>query len=151
MQLRYEADTSAANGRRRPGESSSARAGALSGAAAFSIDRDASVGLGATILIRSSPVFVARPRVAAGNGGGNMQSAEEGGNLPGEDDELGDEIRRRITELQVEHRDLDQAIAQLGQRSGCDELQLRRLKKRKLLIKDAITRLEMGLVPDIPA
>ncbi|HXW63962.1 MAG TPA: DUF465 domain-containing protein [Burkholderiaceae bacterium] len=62
-----------------------------------------------------------------------------------------DEIRRRITELQIEHRDLDRAIAQLDQQSDCDELQLRRLKKRKLLIKDAITRLEMGLVPDIPA
>jgi len=62
-----------------------------------------------------------------------------------------DEIRRRITELQIEHRDLDRAIAQISEQSGCDELQLRRLKKRKLLIKDAITRLEMGLVPDIPA
>ncbi|HYB51886.1 MAG TPA: DUF465 domain-containing protein [Burkholderiaceae bacterium] len=67
---------------------------------------------------------------------------------PGDD---ADEIRRRITELQIEHRDLDRAITQLDEQSGCDELQLRRLKKRKLAIKDAITRLEMGLVPDIPA
>ncbi|SPE25333.1 conserved hypothetical protein [Burkholderiales bacterium] len=76
-----------------------------------------------------------------------MQAADEDSNV-GDD---ADEVRRRITELQIEHRDLDQAIAQLGERNGCDELQLRRLKKRKLLIKDAITRLEMGLVPDIPA
>jgi len=59
-------------------------------------------------------------------------------------------IRHRILELQTEHRDLDAAIALLGDRAG-DELQLRRLKKRKLLIKDMITRLQMGLVPDIPA
>ncbi|HYA59457.1 MAG TPA: DUF465 domain-containing protein [Burkholderiaceae bacterium] len=76
-----------------------------------------------------------------------MQSADNENELPHDPDE----IRRRITELQIEHRDLDRAIAQLDEQSGCDELQLRRLKKRKLLIKDAITRLEMGLVPDIPA
>jgi hypothetical protein len=62
-----------------------------------------------------------------------------------------DAIRRRITELQVEHRDLDEAIGRLGDITNCDQLQLRRLKKRKLLIKDAITRLQMGLIPDIPA
>lgn len=62
-----------------------------------------------------------------------------------------DGVRRRITELQIEHRDLDLAIARLTGHADVDELQLRRLKKRKLLIKDAITRLEMGLVPDIPA
>jgi len=62
-----------------------------------------------------------------------------------------DAIRLRITELQQEHRDLDLAIARLGLVGGVDELQLRRLKKRKLLIKDSITRLEMGLIPDIPA
>ena len=62
-----------------------------------------------------------------------------------------DQIKRRIVELQIEHRDLDQAIERLAQQGGMDELQLRRLKKRKLAIKDAITRLQMGLVPDIPA
>jgi hypothetical protein len=61
------------------------------------------------------------------------------------------EARRRITELQVEHRDLDAAIARLAEGNVRDDLQLRRLKKRKLLIKDAITRLEMTLIPDIPA
>lgn len=76
-----------------------------------------------------------------------MQSADEDGDGSGDEEQ----VRRRIAELQIEHRDLDAAIAQLGERSGCDELQLRRLKKRKLLIKDAISRLEMGLVPDIPA
>ena len=62
-----------------------------------------------------------------------------------------DDIKRRIIELQVEHRDLDTAIARLAEQSGSDELQLRRLKKRKLQIKDTITLLQMRLIPDIPA
>ena len=62
-----------------------------------------------------------------------------------------DQIKRRIVELQVEHRDLDDAISRLAEHSGVDELTLRRLKKRKLQIKDSMSRLEMGLVPDIPA
>jgi hypothetical protein len=61
------------------------------------------------------------------------------------------EIKRRIVELQVEHRDLDDAIARLASQSGVDEFTLRRLKKRKLQIKDAIVQLQMKLVPDIPA
>ncbi len=76
-----------------------------------------------------------------------MKSADEDSDIA--DD--AEEIRRRITELEIEHRDLDQAIVQMSERACRDELQLRRLKKRKLLIKDSITRLEMGLVPDIPA
>ncbi|MCU0950966.1 MAG: YdcH family protein [Burkholderiaceae bacterium] len=62
-----------------------------------------------------------------------------------------DDIKRRLIELQIEHRDLDEAIARLAQQAGVDELQLRRLKKRKLQIKDEIVQLEMLLVPDIPA
>jgi hypothetical protein len=62
-----------------------------------------------------------------------------------------EEIKRRIVELQVEHRDLDDAIARLAGQSAVDELTLRRLKKRKLQIKDAIVQLQMQLVPDIPA
>jgi hypothetical protein len=62
-----------------------------------------------------------------------------------------EEIKRRIVELQIEHRDLDEAIARLSEQSGIDELTLRRLKKRKLQIKDAIVQLQMKLVPDIPA
>lgn len=60
-------------------------------------------------------------------------------------------IKRRIVELQIEHRDLDDAIARLAGQPGVDELTLRRLKKRKLQIKDTIMRLQMRLVPDIPA
>ena len=62
-----------------------------------------------------------------------------------------DEIKRRIIELQVEHRDLDEAIARLAEQPGIDEIRLRRLNKRKLQIKDAIYMLQMQLVPDIPA
>ena len=60
-------------------------------------------------------------------------------------------IKRRIVELQVEHRDLDQIIATLMDQPGHDDLQVRRLKKRKLQIKDAITLLQIQLEPDIPA
>ena len=60
-------------------------------------------------------------------------------------------VKRRIAELQLEHRGLDAMIAAVGDQSRFDELQMRRLKKRKLQIKDAINLLQMQLVPDIPA
>ncbi|MEH6998968.1 MAG: DUF465 domain-containing protein [Limnobacter sp.] len=60
-------------------------------------------------------------------------------------------IKRRIVELQVEHRDLDQIISMLTAQAGFDQLQVRRLKKRKLQIKDSITLLQIQLEPDIPA
>lgn len=60
-------------------------------------------------------------------------------------------IKRRIVELQVEHRDLDEAIERMASQPGVNELALRRLKKRKLQIKDTIVQLQMHLVPDIPA
>ncbi|HEY0846792.1 MAG TPA: YdcH family protein [Noviherbaspirillum sp.] len=62
-----------------------------------------------------------------------------------------EEIQRRIIELEVEHRDLDAVIDLLTRDVLRDELQLRRLKKRKLQLKDHITLLKMQLVPDIPA
>ena len=69
--------------------------------------------------------------------------------------ELSDEeavlIRRKIDALKVEHRDLDEVIARLSADYRQDELQMRRLKRRKLLLKDQITLLEGQLVPDIPA
>ncbi len=60
-------------------------------------------------------------------------------------------IQRRIVELQVEHGDLDDVIDRLTALAGHDELQLRRLKKKKLQIKDQILQLQVQLVPDIPA
>ena len=60
-------------------------------------------------------------------------------------------IRRRVKELQVEHRDLDDISARLAKEPWQDQLQLQRLKKRKLLLKDQIRHLERQLTPDIPA
>jgi hypothetical protein len=62
-----------------------------------------------------------------------------------------EEIKRRIIELDVEHRDLDAVIEMLTLDGHHDQLQLRRLKKRKLQLKDYITLLKMQLVPDVPA
>jgi hypothetical protein len=62
-----------------------------------------------------------------------------------------EDIQRRIIELEVEHRDLDSVIATITHDVRHEELQLRRLKKRKLQLKDHITLLRMQLVPDIPA
>lgn len=62
-----------------------------------------------------------------------------------------EDIQRRIIELEVEHRDLDAVIDTLVREGHRDELQLRRLKKRKLQLKDNIMLLKMQLVPDIPA
>lgn len=65
--------------------------------------------------------------------------------------ESSEEIKRRIGELHIEHRDLDRAIEALEQSPVFDELQLKRLKKRKLMLKDQIFMLQRQLVPDIPA
>jgi hypothetical protein len=62
-----------------------------------------------------------------------------------------EEVKRRISELNLEHRDLDRAIEALEQNPLHDELQLKRLKKRKLMLKDQIFMLQRQLVPDIPA
>jgi hypothetical protein len=61
------------------------------------------------------------------------------------------DIARQLVELRIEHRDLDHAIARLAADSACDELQLRRMKKRKLMLKDTIARLESKLIPDLDA
>ena len=60
-------------------------------------------------------------------------------------------IRQKLEALKVEHRDLDDVIARLVENHHHDELQIRRLKRRKLMLKDQITLLEQQLVPDIRA
>lgn len=60
-------------------------------------------------------------------------------------------LRQRLTELRLEHQDLDAAITALAERPAVDQLQLRRLKKRKLQLKEAIERLESRLIPDLNA
>jgi hypothetical protein len=57
----------------------------------------------------------------------------------------------RLAELRVEHRDLDEVIARLLEGPYVDQLQVRRMKKRKLMLKDIIARLESGLIPDLDA
>jgi hypothetical protein len=58
-----------------------------------------------------------------------------------------DSLLRKLHELRSEHRDLDTVIARLGLQTG-DQLHLQRLKKRRLLLKDEIARLESRLIPD---
>ncbi len=66
--------------------------------------------------------------------------------------EVHEDVRRmRLAELRVEHRDLDDAIVRLMEGPYVDQLQVRRLKKRKLLLKDVIARLESELIPDLDA
>lgn len=60
-------------------------------------------------------------------------------------------LQQRIDELNLEHRDLDDVIAKLAQNPSQDQLQLQRLKRRKLLLKDQILQLEKQLTPDIRA
>lgn len=60
-------------------------------------------------------------------------------------------IEARLAELKLEHRDLDDVIQRLTETPVQDQLQMQRLKKRKLLVKDQISLLERQLTPDIPA
>ena len=61
------------------------------------------------------------------------------------------EIRRLLSELREEHRDLDLAINRMSMDPWQDQLRLRRLKKRKLKLKDWIAQLESKLIPDLDA
>jgi hypothetical protein len=61
------------------------------------------------------------------------------------------EIRRLLAELREEHRDLDQAIERMTLDPWQDQLRLRRMKKRKLKLKDWIAQLESKLIPDLDA
>lgn len=66
-------------------------------------------------------------------------------------DEEKEQIRVRVTALEVEHGDLDYIISSLSQNPVHDQLRLRRLKKRKLVLKDQIALLKDRLIPDIIA
>jgi hypothetical protein len=61
------------------------------------------------------------------------------------------QIRIRLQELEIEHYDLDDVIRRLAGDPTQDQLQLRRLKKRKLILKDQIQKLRARLIPDIIA
>jgi hypothetical protein len=61
------------------------------------------------------------------------------------------EMRVKLEELRSEHRDLDDVIQRLAETSPFNQLQIQRLKKRKLSLKDQMTKLESKLLPDIIA
>ncbi|WP_126456514.1 YdcH family protein [Sulfuriflexus mobilis] len=61
------------------------------------------------------------------------------------------ELQNRIEQLKLEHRDLDEVISRLHEQGLADQLQLRRMKKRKLVIKDILQRLKSQLIPDMDA
>lgn len=60
-------------------------------------------------------------------------------------------LRAKLAALTIEHRDLDDVIARIAERVPFDQLQLQRLKKRKLALKDQISKIESELLPDIIA
>ncbi|MDR3439515.1 DUF465 domain-containing protein [Telmatospirillum sp.] len=66
-------------------------------------------------------------------------------------DDSTEELKRRLEDLRTEHRDLDDVILRLSADIAVNQLQIGRLKKRKLSLKDQIARLENSLVPDIIA
>ncbi len=84
-----------------------------------------------------------------------MNGDRDDGNDGGLGGSIGDPARvafqQRLVELKIEHRDLDTAIERLAQDPVHDELQLRRLKRRKLLLKDKIARFERQFDPDVLA
>jgi hypothetical protein len=71
-----------------------------------------------------------------------------------QEDNVDRELFRNIEKLRglrIEHRDLDEVISRLSMDIHIDELQLKRLKKRKLALKDQILKLESQLIPDLNA
>ena len=66
-------------------------------------------------------------------------------------DDNTEELKCRLEDLRTEHRDLDDIIQRLSADTAVNQLQIGRLKKRKLFLKDQISRLENALVPDIIA
>ena len=60
-------------------------------------------------------------------------------------------LHQKLEALRSEHRDLDDVISRVIEQTPVDQLRVQRLKKRKLLLKDQISRLESALIPDEPA
>ena len=67
------------------------------------------------------------------------------------DEQMQAQMRQRLHELQLEHRDLDTSIHRIADDPSHDQLALTRMKRRKLLLKDQISWIERQLDPDIPA
>jgi hypothetical protein len=86
---------------------------------------------------------------AARGGGGNARDGMDKGK--GEDQDSQEQRRLKLEQLRSEHRDLDDVIHRLLDNPPFDQLQVQRLKKRKLVLKDQIAKLEALLIPDIIA
>lgn len=63
----------------------------------------------------------------------------------------GKDYQAKLNALRLEHRDLDEVINRLVKESGVDDLQIKRLKRRKLMLKDQIAMLESRSIPDLNA
>ena len=62
-----------------------------------------------------------------------------------------DDVQKRLNELRQRHREVDKKIGQLNEKPTTDQLEIQRLKKQKLALKDEISRIEVSLLPDIIA
>lgn len=62
-----------------------------------------------------------------------------------------EDLKERLVSLRLEHRELDDVIERILTETPSDQIQIQRLKKRKLMLKDEITKLESNLLPDIIA
>lgn len=60
-------------------------------------------------------------------------------------------LKSKLEELKLEHRDLDDVIARVSEEAPFDQIRVQRLKKRKLMLRDEIARIESMLLPDIIA
>lgn len=62
-----------------------------------------------------------------------------------------EELKEKLAELEVEHRDLDEVIDRIRRTPPVDFLQMKRLQKKKLMLKDQIQRIKSEIIPDIIA
>jgi hypothetical protein len=81
----------------------------------------------------------------------DFRLGEISGSMDHDNDDNIETLRQKLAALKSEHRDLDDVIAQIGETAPFDQIQIKRLKKRKLLLKDQIIRIESRLLPDIIA
>jgi hypothetical protein len=105
------------------------------------------MGIQNFVLIQGSGIQGSVP--AAGSSAGLVDEALQAAAAMTQDDES--ELRAQLAQLRQEHRDLDAAIEALHNSPGSDLLQVQRLKKRKLQLRDRIIQIEDQLTPDIIA
>jgi hypothetical protein len=108
---------------------------------------DKSFGMGHRMQARQSKPLAR----AAGIFGLHVKTGQERGDGTTMDAQERADLERQLNELKTEHRDLDEVIGRLGENPTPNQLQIRRLKKRKLTLKDQIERLQSRLLPDIIA